>query len=281
MMLDHIRAQLPRLSAAERKVAELVLAQPYSVTQAAVGAIAAHAGVSQPTVIRFARTMRCTGLPEFKQKLASSLINGVPYVHAKVCPADPAAEIAPKVIDSTVAALIKCRNDINAAHLEQALSLLSQAQRIEFYGLGNSGIVAADAQHKFFRLGMPTVAYADSHVQTMSASMLTPGSVVVALSHSGRSVETLEAVKVALNAGASVVAITASSTPLANLATVALTADTPEDPESFSPMASRIVHLALIDILAVGVALRQGPRLISRLEKASQSLLKKRLYWEP
>jgi RpiR family carbohydrate utilization transcriptional regulator len=276
-MLERIRAQLPELSAAERKVAELALAQPYTVMQAAVADIAANAGVSQPTVIRFCRSMGCTGLPDFKLKLAGSLVNGVPYVHSTVRPEDPTSEIAAKVFDNTVSALIRCRNEVNPFLVEQAVELLAHARRIEFYGLGNSGIIAADAQHKFFRFGIPTVAYADSHIQTMAASVLSAGDVMVAISNSGRTVELLGAVQVALNAGATVVAITASGSPLANLATVTLTADAHEDTETYSPMISRIVHLVLIDVLAVGVALRQGPGLTALLERSKQSLRGKRL----
>lgn len=276
-MLDRIRSQLSSLSAAERKVAELALAQPYTVMQAAVAEIAASAGVSQPTVIRFCRTMGCAGLPDFKRKLAGSLVVGVPYVHSTVTPNDPILDVASKVFDNTVTALIKSRNDVNPVAIARAVSLLSSARRIEFYGLGNSGIIAADAQHKFFRFGIPTVAYADTHIQTMAASVLSHGDVMVAISNSGRTVELLEAVGVALRAGADVIAITASGSPLMRLATVTLAADTREDTETFSPMISRIVHLVLIDILAVAVALRQGPALITQLEKSKQSLRGKRL----
>jgi len=276
-MLERIRAQLPVLSAAERKVAELALSQPYTVMQAAVADIAANAGVSQPTVIRFCRSLGCAGLPDFKLKLAGSLVTGVPYVHSSVRPEDPTSEVAAKVFDNTVSALIKCRNEVNPAAVETAVGLLSSAHRIEFYGLGNSGIIAADAQHKFFRFGIPTVAYADTHIQIMAASVLTPGDVMVAISNSGRTVDLLDAVEVALDAGAQVVAITASGSPLARLATVTLAADAREDSETYSPMISRIVHLVLIDVLAVGVALRQGPGLIAQLEKTKQSLRGKRL----
>ncbi|KMN78939.1 MULTISPECIES: transcriptional regulator HexR [Chromobacterium] len=276
-MLERIRSQLEILSSAERKVAELVLEQPYTVIQAAVADIAKNAGVSQPTVIRFCRTVGCSGLPDFKLKLAGSLVTGVPYVHSSVRPEDPTSEIVAKVFDNTVSALLKCRNDVNPQSIESAVRLLTDARRIEFYGLGNSGIIAADAQHKFFRFGIPTVAYSDTHIQMMAASVLGPGDVLVAISSSGRTLELLEAVDVALSAGASVVALTTSGSPLARRSTVALIADTLEDNETYSPMISRIVHLVQIDILAVSVALKRGPGLISQLEKTKHSLKNRRL----
>jgi RpiR family carbohydrate utilization transcriptional regulator len=115
----------------------------------------------------------------------------------------------------------------------------------------------------------------------MAASVLTPDDVVVAISQSGRTLDLLDAVHLAQQAGAAVVAITASGSPLARLARVTLAADTPEDTETYSPMISRIVHLVLIDILAVGVALRHGPGLIEQLEKSKRSLRGKRLAGPP
>jgi len=275
-MLKRIRDQLPDLSVSERKVGALVLENPYTVMRATVADIAAWAEVSQPTVIRFTRSMGCSGLSDFKLRLANSPASGVPYVHQSVRPEDPVVEIIPKIFESTHSALAKCCREVDPSQVEQAIALLALAHRIEFYGLGNSGIVATDAQHKFFRFSIPAVAYSDSSIQARAATMLSPGDVVVAISNSGRSIELLEAVQIARAAGASVIAITASGSPLADLASVALIADTYEDSEIYSPMASRIVHLVLIDILAVGVALHHGPSLISRLAKSMHSLHSKR-----
>ncbi|TCP08431.1 RpiR family transcriptional regulator [Crenobacter luteus] len=276
-LLDEIATRLPKLSAAEARVGELVLSRPESVQSAPVAEIARLAGVSQPTVIRFCRSLGASGLSDFKLKLARSSASGVPYVHAAVRADDAPADIAAKVFDNTMSALTHCRSQIDPAALEAAVARLAEARRIEFYGMGNSGIIAADAQHKFFRFGMATVAYADPHIQTMAASVLTPDDVLVAISNSGRSLEILDAVRVARDSGAGVIALTRRASPLAELADVALTIDVPEDADSVSPMLSRLMHLVLIDILAVGVALRRGPGVIDLLEKTKRNLSGRRL----
>ena len=130
-MLERIKSQLDTLSSAERKVAELVLAQPYTMMQAAVADIARNASVSQPTVIRFCRSMGCAGLPDFKLKLAGSLVTGVPYVHSSVRPEDPTSEIVAKVFDNTVSALLKSRHDVNPQAIEAAIDAISRARRVE------------------------------------------------------------------------------------------------------------------------------------------------------
>jgi RpiR family carbohydrate utilization transcriptional regulator len=151
--------------------------------------------------------------------------------------------------------------------VERAIQALAQAgrsgRRIEFYGVGNSAIVARDAHQKFFRLGVRAAAISDGHVQVMSASMLEPGDCAVIISNSGRSRDLLDVAELARRKGATVIAITASGSPLAHEAQhgphhILLAADHPEDADLYSPMVSRLLHLLMIDILTTGVALRLG-----------------------
>ncbi|TAL82490.1 MAG: SIS domain-containing protein [Candidimonas sp.] len=275
-MLAKIEHQLPTLSDAERKVAQCILDQPDEAIKLAVGDMAQRAQVSQPTVIRFCRSMGYRGWPDFKLKLAANIIVGIPYVHSTLRAGDPTSVLAAKVFDNAVTALLRARNDINTDRVDSAITLLTKARRIEFYGQGNSGIVASDAQHKFFRYDLAAVAYCDTHVQLMAASLLGPKDVLVAISHSGRSKDLLDAVSLARKNNCPIIAITASNTPLEALASVFLRADTQEDTVLYSPMLSRLVHLAMIDLLALGVALARGENVSTILAKTKKSLAGKR-----
>ncbi len=276
-MLNRIQANKAELRRSERKVAELVLAQPQAAINSSIGELARRACVSEPTVIRFCRALGCTGFQDFKLKLAQSLASGVPYVHTDVQPDDSPAELAGKIFDRSIASLLQVRNRLDQAALSQAIDILAAAAKIEFYGHGASGIVALDAQHKFFRLGAPVAAYSDPHTHSMAAAMMRPGDVVVAISHTGRSGDLLVSARLALETGAQVIAVTAADSPLAELATVALCSDTSEDTDTYIPMTSRIVDLAIIDILAVGVALRRGPELVQQLQKTKRIVIEKHL----
>ena len=265
-MLDRIRASIPALPPAEQRVARLLLADPRSFATLPVGELAERSHVSKPTVVRFCRSIGYDGLADFKLKLAGSVNEGVPYVHRAVDEDDKAGDITVKVIDNAVAALLRYRNAAAGQAIERAIAALAQAgrdgRRIEFYGVGNSGIVALDAQHKFFRLGVRATAVSDGHVQVMSATMLEPGDCAVIVSNSGRSKDLLDVDDIARRKGATVIVITASGSPLAHVAQgqqhVLLAADHPEDADRYSPMVSRLLHLVIIDILTTGVALRLG-----------------------
>jgi len=261
-MLDRIKASLPSLAPAEQRVAKLVLADPRTFANLPVSILAERSHVSKPTVVRFCRSMGYDGLSDFKLKLAGSVSEGVPFIHRSVDVDDKTSDVLVKVIDNTVAAFLKYRNDASTVSIEKAAEALAATyqtgKRIEFFGVGNSGIVAQDAQHKFFRLGVNTIAYSDGHMQVMSASLLHPGDCVVIISNSGRTRDLMDACDIARKHGATTIVITASGSPLAAAGHIHLAADHPEGYDRYSPMVSRLLHLMIIDILATCVALRIG-----------------------
>ena len=270
-VFDRIRQMRDALTPAERRVADLALNHPRSIISDPIVDIARKADVSQPTVIRFCRSLGCQGLSDFKLKLATGLTGTIPVTHSQVHLGDTATDFGAKVLDNTVSAILQLREHLNFEHVERAIEMLNSARRIEFYGLGNSNIVAQDAHYKFFRFGIPTIAYGDLYMQAASAALLGKGDVIVAVSKSGRAPELLRVLDVAMQAGAQVIAITSSNTPLAKRATVALETDHIEMRESQLSMISRILHLVMIDILAVGVAIRRAvpsPELTEAVAKA-------------
>ncbi len=261
-MLDRIKASMSSLAPAEQRVAKLVLGDPRSFANLPVSELAERAHVSKPTVVRFCRSMGYDGLSDFKLKLAGSVSEGVPFIHRSVDPDDKTGDVLVKVIDNAVAAFLKYRNDASTFAIEKAAEALASTyqtgRRIEFYGVGNSGVVALDAQHKFFRLGVNTISWSDGHMQVMSATLLGPGDCVVVISNSGRTRDLMDACDIARRNGATTIVITATASPLAAAGQIHLAADHPEGYDRYSPMVSRLLHLMIIDVLATTVALRIG-----------------------
>ena len=260
-ILDQVQRSLPDLSPAERRVAERVLRQPRSALAEPIAEIARIAGVSQPTVIRFCRSLGCDGLSDFKLRLASALSGTMPVAHAQVTGSDSMLELGAKVLGNTASAVLQLRDGLNRESIDRAIELLLAAERIEFHAVGHSVVVAEDAQLKFLRFGISTTAYTDPRVQLLAARVLRSQDVVVIVSSGGKITELLEVADIARERGAKVVAITAGSSPLARRADVALIVDHLEDPDTQMPMISRILHLLVIDILAVGVAMRRSAEL--------------------
>jgi glucokinase len=256
-ILGQIQRVRPNLSPAERRVADHVLAHPRSVLNDPVAEIARASSVSQPTVIRFCRSLGCEGLSDFKLRLASGLTGTVPVTHTQVTRDDSVLELGTKVLGNTASSILQVRDHLNRDSIDRAIAMLSKARRVDCFAVGYYGAVAQDAQYKFLRLGLPSGAYMDPRVQALAAQVLGPGDVAFIVSPSGRKDELLAVADAARERGAGVVAVTASQSPLARKADVTLIVDHVEDADLHLPMVSRVLHLLMVDIVAVGVAMQR------------------------
>ena len=271
-ILEKITNELDTLSKSERKVAEVILASPSTVIHSSIAALAKQANISEPTVNRFCRRLDTKGYPDFKLHLAQSLANGTPYVNRHVDENDSAEEYTDKIFESTMASLELARKSLDANDVNRSVDLLTQANKISFFGLGASAIVAHDAQNKFFRFNVPVVYFDDILMQRMSAINSRQGEVVIVISHTGRTKSLVEVANLAKENDATVIGITTKGTPLAKECSIVLTVDVCEDTDLYMPMSSRIAQLALIDVLATGFTLRRGSKFRDNLKKVKDSL---------
>jgi glucokinase len=269
-LLGQIQRVRDGLSPAEMRVADQVLAHPRQVLGDPIAEIARAAQVSQPTVIRFCRSLGCEGLSDFKLRLAGSLSGTIPVTHTQVTGEDSNLELGVKVLGNTAGAVLALRDQLNRDTIDRAIELLTAAHRVEFYAVGHYGVVADDAQFKFLRFGVPSASVTDPRLQGLAANVLRAQDAVVIISSSGKVAELLEVAERARERGAAVIAITASSSPLVKKADVALIVDHVEDVSTQLPMVSRILHLLVIDILAVGVAMKRGAEALP--QDAAQAL---------
>lgn len=257
-VLDRVRSALASLSPAERRVANFVLDNPRSVLNEPIAVIANGAEVSQPTVIRFCRSLGHQGLADFKLKLGSGLTGTVPVQRAQVRRQDSTGDLCAKVLDNTISAIMHFRESLNVDAVDRAINLLREARRVELYAMGNSAVVALDAQHKLFRFRIPSVAHTDTSMHAMAAELLGPNDVAVFISSSGQPPELARAAGLALERGASVIAVTASQSPLSRRCTVCIAVEHDEDSATFVAMISRILHLLVVDMMSVGLTMRRG-----------------------
>src|SRR6186713_1981537 len=193
-----MRESSTSLSQAQRQVAAAMLDDPEFALRANVDALAERAGVSPPTITRFCRALGYSGLREFKLRLAHTLAVGKSTLHRAVKSGDDMQAVTHKVLQDAVSAL---------SNLERAATRIARARRVDCYGVGNvSMFMASDAQARFARLGMNSGAYFDAHLQLISAATMTKRDVVLAISYVGRMRSLLQAVAVAREQGAMVVA---------------------------------------------------------------------------
>ena len=194
-----------RPSKADRKLIAYMKANPEEVPVTAIAELARRVGIAESTVTRFVKKMGYASFHLFKVGFAEEYTQrrNRQIIDCSISPDEPARITGRKLLDAYC----------------DALDRMLAAEELFFIGLGNSGFLARDASYKFFRIGLRSESSANSHIMMMKAALSGPGTLFVAISHSGESPEVVETVRLAGENGASLLAITAApSSPLAQAA---------------------------------------------------------------
>jgi DNA-binding MurR/RpiR family transcriptional regulator len=276
--LARIRAQLSSLREAERKVAEQVLAAPEELLRQTVSEVAAASGVSEATVVRFARSVGYRGFQDLKIAVARDQVEPLQTIHEDIEPDDDVGTVAQKVLSSDIRTLEDTRAVLDAGTLERASALIDRARRILVVGVGTSVPIVLTAYHRFFRLGLPVQYESDSHLQVMQAALLGSEDVVLVISHSGSTKDPIETVRVARRVGARIIAVTQGArSPLAHEADVVLTTSSRETRFRSEALASRIAQVSIIDTLSVLIGLKHPERTLESVRRIEDAIVIKQI----
>lgn len=258
----------------EQRVADFVLANLENIAFLRQAEIAQAADVSVATVNRFCVTLGCEGFQDFKIRLAQSVAVSLQYMGDPASETSEAHQVVGQVFGALVDTLNLARTQLESAAIERAIDVLAEARRISFIGVGGgSANVAREGANRFFRLGIPAEAHADGYLQRMLASTFERGDVVFAISASGQPAELLDSVAIARQYGAHTVSLTKTGSPLAAATDVSIEIDIPEDQDIYKPSASRLVFIAIIDVLAAGAARKRPERVKEYLRRIRTSLV--------
>src|SRR5271166_4147754 len=261
------------LTAAERRVAAAVAVDYESTTRMTIRDLANRAGVSQPSVTRFCRSVGCASFGEFKVRLATTLTVAAVYLRTDRVFDDDIGQLAQVVMIRAANVIHDCLERLDTGAVGRAIAAIANCSRLDIYGQGGgSASIAEDAKLRFFRLGLPVCAYSDGHQQRMSAATLRPKDVAFAVSNSGRSKPVVGAIEIARSYGARTVALTQPETPLAAAAEIVIPVIIPEHANALMPTASRYAHMAVVDTIATGVASEMGTRSREALRRVRYTL---------
>ena len=258
----------------EQLVANYVLEHVDKVAHMTLRQIAQQVNVSDATVNRFCRSLGCDGFKDFKIHWAQNVAVSLQYL-AETPSQDSATDrLVSQVFGTLVDTLNVAQRQLDASQIEACIESLANCKRVVFLGVGGgSSTVAREAVNRFFRLGIPAEASSDGYYQRMLASTLGPGDLVFAISASGKVRELIDSVNIANQYGAHSLALTARGSALALACDRCLEIDLPEDQDIFKPSAARLIYMAIIDVLAAGVAHRHQDAAKLNLRRIRTSLL--------
>jgi DNA-binding MurR/RpiR family transcriptional regulator len=282
-VLVSVRGLLPDLAPAERRVAEAVLADPAGTASQTITSLARACLTSETTVIRFCRQVGFRGYPELRLALAAEaaqegLVEGdAGLVDSDISRDDDLAQVVAKLTFADARAVEETGRQLDIPTLERVVDALAAARRIDIYGVGASGFVATDFRQKLHRIGRVASAWPDPHAALTSAALLTAADVAVGISHTGTTIDTVEALAEAGRRGATTIALTNfPRSPLARTADLVLTTAARETTFRSGAMASRLAQLTVVDCMFVGVAQRNYDATREALERTYEALRSRR-----
>jgi DNA-binding MurR/RpiR family transcriptional regulator len=282
-VLVRMRSALPDLRPAERRVAEAMLREPARLAAEPIGSVAREGRTSEATVSRLARSLGFVGYPGLRLALARAATLetagaeslGVPP--GDISAEDSLADIVAKIAFNESRAVEDTAQGLDIEQLGAAVGLVVSARRIDIYGIGASGFVGEDLHQKLHRIGLTAYIWREGHAALTSAALLGAEDVVIGISHSGTTADTVDAVRIAATQGAKSIAISNyGGSPLASLADVFLATAARETALRAGATSSRIAQLAMIDFLFVGVASRSFARSAEAIERTREAVLHRR-----
>lgn len=274
-LLNAIHEKLDSLHPMERRLAEYVLDDPAATAQMTITDLAGRSGSSTATISRFCKLFQCQSFPEFKRKLATELvhIDGTTNQYQDIVAGNPLTDIVSAITTNHMRSLTDTARLLDFGQLRAAISALHGARRIDLYGSGTSGIVAADFFQKLIRIGKAAAVFNDQHMQLTSAASLTPQDVAIGISYSGETLETIHALRAAAEQGATTLSITRFGTnSLAELSAIRLFTSSAEAGMRRGDMASRMAQLHIVDILFTGLVSEYFEEYVPRLERSFQKV---------
>ncbi|MGE3306360.1 MAG: MurR/RpiR family transcriptional regulator [Rhizobiaceae bacterium] len=244
----------PKLKKAERRIADLVLADADYFLRGSITEVAQAAGVSASSLTRFSRLLEVDGFRELKLSVAQAKSAQSPYYHQSV-QALGELEIAEGRLEylylqQIVASLNSTFTRLDAEALVDAIRAIRSARRIRTFGVAVSGLIASEAAMRFMRLGLEATYVADSHFMRIASSLLGQGDVAICISHTGRSQEVLDAADMARRQGATVVGLTAPHTPLSRKADILIEISVFEEIDIYTPSVSHFAYHYVIGLLS-------------------------------
>ncbi|MET7403732.1 MurR/RpiR family transcriptional regulator [Dactylosporangium sp. NPDC005572] len=279
-----IRGLLPSLSPAEQRVGRLIADEAATAAQLTITELARRAETSETTVVRFCRAIGFSGYPELRLTLAAEAGRAQDDGErgeapgSDISPTDPLGTVVKTIAFADARAVEDTAAQLDLDTLQQVIDAVAGARRIDIYGVGASAFVARDFQMKLHRVGLVAYAWSDLHLALTSAALLDERDVAIGISHTGTTIDTIEAFAEAGRRGARTVALTNfPKSPITRIADLTLTTAARETTFRSGAMASRLAQLTVVDCVFVGVAQKTYGQTKSAVEKTREAVRSRRV----
>lgn len=244
-------------SKSNKKISDYILTHAAQIHKYTAVELAQRCGTSSASIIRYVKHLGYQGLDDFKIELAKSLNDVENYkdvIDLIITKDDQTDVLCDKVQCLINVAFFDFFSILDHEVLAKAIDQMSSSRKIYLLGIGSSSAAAYDLYHKLSRIGCQAIYTSDYHMMVELLHYATEKDVVIAISYSGESKETLYGAKVAKDKAVPVIAITRNhDSYLRDLSDICLMVPNTEHVVRVGAITSLMTTLALCDLLYLGV----------------------------
>jgi len=278
-VIPYIISQKEDLNESQCKIADYVISCPGKIINQTSKEIADTLNLSEATIVRFCQRLGFKGYRDFRLKLAQDQGNNSAFhVPSGITRDDDCMEVVKKVMQIEFEDIKFTSDMLNESVILKVLELITNCNKLAFFGVGSSALVASTAKEHFLHYGKSAYAELEGLSQIVLANTLDPGDVAFAISISGMSKVPINAIEVAAKCGAHTICLTQNPTsPLAKISDCVLQVYRKDRSMDDLGTTTRIVHMSLIDALAVAYASQEWDR-VAQIASANRENFKDYLY---
>jgi DNA-binding MurR/RpiR family transcriptional regulator len=245
-----ISTRYPHYTKADQAIADLTIDHPQTVVGLSSRELGRRCGVSEASVVRFAKKLGYSGLLEFKEALRQELMTSQTLASASLPPDNSPAAVISQVAAICSQALQNLLVILDVNELARAAKAIAAADCLHIFSLGGSMRVAQHAALKLMRMGYLTVVYAEPYTQSAQASLVETGAVALGLSFTGSTKAVVDALAVAKEAGATTICLTNfAATPITQIADIKLITGAPGGILAANSASARVAQFAVLDAI--------------------------------
>ncbi|MEJ6950466.1 MurR/RpiR family transcriptional regulator [Natronospora cellulosivora (SeqCode)] len=277
-ILLKIEATLENLRPSEQKIAKYVLKNYKDVMYQTVNELASNSDVSDASVMRFVKSLGFKGFQYFKLALASVSDKDKKKSRIENDEFPSLSKTKENIKNNIFSSIQDTSSVLEDKNLEQAVQFILQSKEIFLVGVGASGINARLLSYKLLRIGIIAKYISDSHLQAMHASLIDSNSLVIGISHSGSTTDTVDALRIAHESGARTICITDHvKSPIVEFSDLLLCTYAREDPLGISQGRSSASQIYVIETLIAALYPQLKDKADKSRKKTAESVLN-RLY---
>lgn len=259
----------------EKMIADVILQNPERIPYLSVVELAKLADSSYSSIVRFCKLIGYSGYSEFKVEMARHSNDLSSELHYKMKEEDIApAILAKKMFQTNCHTLTSTMEYLDYGKLDEATSALLKAKNVYLCGNANSGLIATNFQFQLKSIGIPTFLSSDHITMKQDALTMSSDSVLLTISQSGYSKDTVEMARIASEKGCVVIAITTCEvSPLMEFASIPIVLPRTSYSTIENMYSTEMAIHALLNVLFVMLDTQENPEHRSLYENFFRELI--------